>query len=252
MTKDTELLSSLFRELETELGTTDIAIVALKALLKSVKSLDFDTVQEFCDQFKNLHEVVTNTEPKFGILNLYFSKLNKLLSEYLIKNSVTRNRSRRVIIKHIKEMIKEVNLWEKAILKHAESLDVEGKTILIHDHSHTVYNVLAHYKYLGKNFRVIIAEQDFEKTHINIERMHKCQIPFQVVPAYMLSHVHNKVDMVFFGALTLKDTMNFVMGPGSHGLISEFNTENIPSYMFINTAKFSLWKSTKKAEIFIH
>jgi translation initiation factor 2B subunit (eIF-2B alpha/beta/delta family) len=68
----------------------------------------------------------------------------------------------------------------------------------------------------------------------------------------MLSHIHDQIDMVFFGALTLKDTMNFVMNPGALSIITEFHLEKIPIYMFMGTDKFSLWKSKKRGEIFIH
>ena len=129
---------------------------------------------------------------------------------------------------------------------------MDGKTILIHDHSHTVQDVLVHFKRQGKNFRVVIAEQDFDKTHSNIEKMHNAGIPFEVVPSYMLSHVHGKIDMLFFGALTLKDTMHFVMDPGTHSIISEFSVLNIPIIMFLGSSKFSLWKSKKRSEIFIY
>jgi translation initiation factor 2B subunit (eIF-2B alpha/beta/delta family) len=112
--------------------------------------------------------------------------------------------------------------------------------------------VLIHLKNKKNKFNVIIAEQDYEKTHDNIERMYAAGIQFMVVPAYMLSHLHDQIDMVFFGALTLKDTMNFVMNPGALSIISEFHHEKIPVYMFLGTEKFSLWKSKKRGEIFIH
>jgi translation initiation factor 2B subunit (eIF-2B alpha/beta/delta family) len=81
--------------------------------------------------------------------------------------------------------------------------------------------------------------------------MHKARIPFQVIPAYMLSHIHDDIDMVFFGAVTLKDTMVFVMQPGTHGVLSEFHMADVPSYLFMNTLKFSLWKSKKRVGVFM-
>jgi len=141
---------------------------------------------------------------------------------------------------------------KRKLIKSSDALDVKGKTILIHDHSHTVQDVLIHYKAQGKKFNVIIAEQDYEKTHDNIERLHKAGIEFTVVPAYMLSHVHDQIDMVFFGALTLKDSMDFVLNPGALSLVTEFHVEKIPVYIFLGIDKFSLWKSKKRSEIFIH
>lgn len=247
-----ELLSKLIRELEAEIGTIDVVTIVFDSFINSIKALRINEISDFCEQFKKLNLLIQNTEPKFGILNYYFAYLQKMISKNFKKNKIIEKRWKRVIYKQIKNIIKEIHSQQAELSKHAEEIDIENKTILIHDHSHTVYNVLAHYKYIGKHFKIIIAEQSFDKTQINIERMHHLQIPFQVVPAYMLSHIHKNIDMVFFGSLTLKDTMDFVMVPGALGIISEFNLAKIPVYMFTNTAKFSLWKSKKRSEIFIH
>lgn len=246
-----ELLSKVLREMESEIGTRDLAALVLKALKNSVKVLKTSGKESICKQFQNLTEVVASTEPKFGILNYHFAKLNvKLRNEICARNSSDLEIKKR-ICKEIDNILSEWKKSRHGLIENSEKLDIEGKTILIHDHSHTVQDVLAHCKGMGKSFKVIIAEQDFDKTHSNIERMHQAGIPFEVVPAYMLSHVHKEIDMLFFGALTLKDTMDFVMDPGTLGIISEFHVEKIPVFMFIDTSKFSLWKSKKRGDIFI-
>ncbi|MBL4694328.1 hypothetical protein JKY72_03075 [Candidatus Gracilibacteria bacterium] len=220
--------------------------------MDAIAELNVNKVSDLVDEFATLLKVICETEPKFGVLNYYF---NNLLSDF--KNNVAKNEKsvkhgKRIIIKRIKEILKEAKRSKQEVLHNAEELDVEGKTILIHDHSHTVQDVLVHYKKLGRKFRVVIAEQDFDKTHANIERMHKAKIPFQVVPSYMLSHVHEQIDMLFFGAVTLKDTMNFVMSPGTASIIAEFHLVDVPTFLFFDVSKFSLWKSGERGEIFIH
>ncbi len=244
------LFSRLFRELEAEIGTGDLAKLVVESLGSSIKSLKVDGAENFCKQFKDLVDIVSNTEPKFGILNYHFSKLKKEYASHLGEHGM--KKWKKYAVKQVKKVVKQTKKRKKDLIAHSESLDVEGKTILIHDHSHTVQDVLVNYKKLGKNFRVVIAEQDFEKTYSNIERLHQAKIAFQVVPSYMLSHVHEQIDMLFFGGLTLKDTMDFVMDPGTHSVISEFNLDQTPVYMFIDTTKFSLWRSKKRGEIFIH
>lgn len=246
MQKEIDLFSNLLREMEVEIGTRDTASLVLIALTDAVKALKAKNPDDFRVQFEELVNIISSTEPKFGILNYYFGNLLKSLK------GVTEKKWKRFVIKSIDEIMKMANGQKNKLMKFAEKLNIEGKTILIHDHSHTVQDVLVHYKNMGEHFKVVIAEQDFDKTHSNIERMYAAQIPFQVVPAYMLSHVHRSIDMLFFGALTLKNTMHFVMDPGTHGTISEFHVEHVPSYMFIDTAKFSLWKSKPRGEIFIH
>jgi len=251
MEKKIEHFSQLFRELEAEIGTRDLADMLLQALITSIKAFKADNISSFCEQFNDVVKIISNTEPRFGLLIYCFYRLQReFKNDYFQK--LPEKKWKKVILKGVKEILKDFRDEIRKLIEYADEIDVEGKTILIHDNSRTVQDVLAHYKYMGKHFKIVIAEQDYEKTHNNIERMHKLKIPFQVVPSYMLSHIHDSIDMVFFGALTLKDSMNFVMNPGTHGIISEFHVEGIPIYMFINARKFSLWKSKKRMGVFTH
>ncbi len=243
--------SLLLRDLEAEIGTRDVAELFFNAFIGSINSFKVENFEEFLLAFEELMKILCCTEPRFGILNYHFENLKCIFSKLKFKKGVSSNWKKR-IIKEVKNVIKDIRNHSSELLMYAEKLDVEGKTILIHDHSHTVQDVLCHYKSMGKKFRVVIAEQDFDKTHDNIERLYNAKIPFQVVPSYMLSHIHDRIDMLFFGSLTLKNTMNFVMSPGTHGVISEFHFAKIPIYLFIDTDKFSLWNSKKRGDIFIY
>ena len=250
-----DLFSKILRDLEAEIGTRDVADLVLRALMNSVEYLQCKDMDGFCKQFEDLRLVLSQTEPKFGILNYHFSNLSKEFEGLgcgVIASKMDMKKWKKKAVNKILEILKTARKQKFNLIDHSEKLNIEGKTILIHDHSHTVQDVLVHYRRTGKHFRVVIAEQDYVKSHGNIERMHSAGIPFQVVPSYMLSHVHQQIDMLFFGGLTLKDTMDFVMDPGTHSIISEFHAEKKPIFMFINTTKFSLWKSKKRGEIFIH
>jgi len=251
MKEKIELFSLLLRKMEAEIGTRDVADLVLRALVKSIKDLKIKDASDFCKQFCKLKDVLSQTEPKFGILNYHFASLTLEFHKTIAGEKFNEKKWKHIVLKMVNKILKEARKHKVDILHYAEKLDVEGKTILIHDHSHTVQDVLRHLKRKGRRFRVVIAEQDFEKSHSNIEAMHKARIPFQVVPSYMLSHVHEQIDMLFFGALTMKDTMDFVMDPGTHGIISEFHIADVPSFMFIDTTKFSLWKSKKRGEVFM-
>lgn len=247
-----EIFSRLLREIEMEIGSRDLADLVFKSLISAVKNLDVKDVDCFNEEFLKMLKLVTQTEPRYGILNYYFVKLSKFTQTTICPDGKCRIKWKQIFIKEVEEILKHGRQQGDEILKQAEKVDVEGKTILIHDHSHTVQDVLVHYKNMGKHFRVIIAEQSSEKTQDNIERMHTAEIPFQVVPSYMLSHLHGEIDMTFFGAVTMKSTMDFVMAPGDHSLISEFHVIGVPIYMFVDTSKFSLWEAKKKMEVFMH
>lgn len=249
MQQKIDLLSQLLRELESDVGTSELTKIVLKSLKDAVRSLKNEACnQMFYQEFKKLVEITKETKPKFGILNNYFELLLKE-TEKLRKEKKCGKEN---VLKKIDGLLEQAEIERTHMLENADNIKVEGKTILIHDHSHTVHDVLRRFKKQKKKFRVIIAEQDYRKTHENIEVLHKMKVPFQVVPAYMLSHIQENVDMVFFGGLTLKDTMHFVMDPGAYGVISQFHSMKVPVYMFMNTSKFSLWKSQPRGEIFFH
>lgn len=256
MQEKIDIFSRLLRQIEAEIGTSDASKMILVSLVETIKTYKCTEADSFCSQFEDLVHILSNTEPKFGVLNYHFAiMLRRFKTEVcgdLCHKKVSEKKWKGVVLGYIEAILKEARDNKKNLILNAEKLDVEGKTILIHDHSHTVQDVLVHYKKMGKHFNVVIAEQDFDKTHSNIEKMDAAKINFQVVPAYMLSHIHKQIDMLFFGGLTLKNTMHLVMDPGTHSTISEFNVEHVPIYMFIDTAKFSLWKSKPRGEIFIH
>ncbi|MCF7830695.1 translation initiation factor eIF-2B [Candidatus Gracilibacteria bacterium] len=248
MQKKIDLLSKLLLELEADLGTSDTTLLVLDSLKKSLQHFPSQTSNLFHAQLQELTNVVCSTTPKFGILNFYFQKI---ITDFE-KLSPPPENPKEFLIQEIKNVVDQIEQNKRKLLEYAEKIDIEGKNILIHDHSHTVHAVLQHLKAKGRKFKIVIAEQEHDKTQQNIEVLHETGIPFQVIPAYMLSHVHENIDMAFFGALTLKNTMDFVMDPGSHGVISELHTTKIPIYCFLKTSKFSLWKSKEREEVFYH
>lgn len=243
------LLSELLRDIEVDAGTSDMALLVFDALKDAIQTLKVEDNETFYDEFKQLVEVVSRTEPKYAILNYYVSQL---LSEFCALKEEDGVDYKQWAIDHVSRIHDEMQLRTEAILEHSDKIRFEGKTILLHDHSHTVHKVLQYQKKKGKKFKVIVAEQEHEKTHENIEVLHAAKIPFQVVPDYMISHIHKNVDMVFFGGLTVKDTMDVVMDPGAYAVISQFKAMNIPTYLFIKATKFSFWKSKPRGEIYFH
>src|SRR5690606_25673026 len=108
--------------------------------------------------------------------------------------------------------------------------------------SHSVQNILKHLFHEKKQrFSILLVEQDLEKTGDNIAFLHASGIPFRVVPAYMVSHLEESIDMAFFGAVTFQEGGVFVMDPGSKSIISHLKIEHKPIYLFLTTSKFSLW-----------
>jgi translation initiation factor 2B subunit (eIF-2B alpha/beta/delta family) len=246
-------LSALLREIEVDIGSTNLSLLVLKSFAEAVSSLKGRDHHQFFQALLDLTDNINSTEPKFAIIIDSFHEILKLAySEELHHLDEKFPLRKQKFLEKLSDLIREEKREEKELIKNAMELDVEGKEILIHDNSRTVSRVLKAFKKAGKHFRVIIAEQDPEKTGPIIENLHKSRIPFRVVPAYMIAHVEEHVDMIFLGGLTLKSTMNFVMDPGTNGLVSQFHLMKKPIYVFMVTGKFSLWHAKKRTQVFTH
>ncbi len=238
--------SKLLLELETDCGTTDLTTIVFKTLLVSIQNLKVTNLRIFKEELDEIYKKLSHTKPRFGIINYYLNQLRAIWEGDFADKEELRD----MLVENIKKNLEEIQKNKQDVLNHVEELNTERKTILIYDHSHTIHNILEHlFKEKQQKFKVIIGEQDYQKTHENIEVLHQIGIPFQVVPDYMLCHIHENIDMVFLGATTLKDTMTFVMDPGTYGLVSQFNSFNIPCYLFCCTNKFSLWNSKHQDEL---
>ncbi|MBT7703643.1 hypothetical protein HN748_05400 [Candidatus Peregrinibacteria bacterium] len=246
-------LSELFREIEVDIGATNLSLLVLESFADAVRGLKGQNHHNFYEALIKLTEFIKNTEPKFAIIIDSFYEILKLAhDEEMHHLNEDFPLKKKKFLKRLKDLIKAERAEEKALVKHALEIDVEGKEILIHDNSRTIHRVLNALKRAGKHFRVIVAEQDPDKTGPIIEALHKKRIPFRVVPAYMITHVNEHIDMVFLSGLTLKSTMNFVMDPGTNGLVSQFHLMKKPVYLFMVTSKFSMWKAKKKIGVYSH
>ena len=221
--------------------------MVFRSLKDAIQHLNASDNKSFYKEFKALVKNIHQTEPKYAILNYYTTKLLDSFNTVKGEEDVD---YKAWAMEKMEAISAEMAGNTTKIIEASEKINLNKKTVLLHDHSHTVHRVLLHQKKMGRKFKVIVAEQEYEKTHENIEVLHEAGIPFEVVPDYMVSHIHAQVDMVFFGALTLKDSMHFVMDPGAYGVISQFKSLKVPIYMFIKTTKFSYWKSKPRGEIY--
>ena len=231
-------LSELFRAIESEQGTHSFCVLVLEALHTALSQYKIKTRRAFRTQLMSLFTLVRETKPRYAILIESFYRILEVYDKQK-RTSVPAllDEIERVKVSYLLEM--------KQLVQVSDKIKVEGKSILIHDHSHSVQNVLRAMREHKKPFQVIVAEQDPQKTHDNIAFLHAHDIQFKVVPAYMLSHIDKAVDMVFCGAVTFQQNRHLVMDPGSRSIISHFHLEKKPIYVFLSTSKFSLWQSTK-------
>src|SRR3989339_131778 len=249
-----DTISTLFRQIELDKGTTELDTIVLSALVDAIKQYPITDIKKFQEIFKEIIALICQTEPKIAILmDHMFDVYEELLKVFQYDSKENQEKIKSKLLKKIDEVIKDQKNKKQQLLKNAKKyVNIEGKSILIFDHSHTVQDVLTYLHNSGEKFKVIVAEQDIYKTEDIIASLHKSNIPFEVIPSYMLSHYEQNVDMLFFGAVTLKNTYDFVLDPGSLAIISEFHLTKKKTVMFITTSKFSLWKSKRGTEVYHH
>lgn len=220
------------------MGTHGFCILVLESFAVALDQYRIKTKEQLLQQCTEIFELIQTVKPRYAILiDSFYKILCQVSSE---KGSVAE------IIESIDQIKKSVQHEMKDLLKAAETIEADGKTVLIYDHSHTVQNALHHLHKKGQRFNVLLAEQDLDKTEDNVEFFHTHKIPFKVVPAYMLSHLEETIDMAFFGAVTFQEGGRFVMDPGSKSIISELKLEGKKIFLFLTTSKFSLWPVKEK------
>ncbi len=241
----TDQLSNIIRCVESDLGTTSLSTMSFKVLIAAVEEFKIKDVDDFFDQFKQLLIHIKSTKPRIGIIIYYFCLIwDELQKERdVLKTKEDLIRSLKNITEHL---TLEIEIDSAKIIQHGISCIEENDSILIHSHSQIVLKTLKKAVEEKKNFRVILAEQEEEKTHDMIIFLDTNNIPFSVVPEFMLSHIENEVTKVFLGGITFNKEHNFVSDAGTNSVISEFHHANIPIYMFMTTKKFSLWDSINK------
>jgi len=215
----------------------------LDALKDALRHYQCEDQACFVEQFDAIFTLTLGVKPKYAILIDSFYKIQKHIRS---KSSI------RELLEVI-DAIKTERANEMFFLQKAVSLvDVQGKNILIYDHSHSVQHALSTLKESGKSFSILIAGQDLKKTDDNISFAHYLGVPYKVVPAYMLSHLDKTIDVAFFGAVTLQEGTQFVMDPGSKSIIAHLHLEKKPMYVFLTTSKFSLWPiESHQKEIYV-
>ncbi|MBN2087416.1 hypothetical protein JW758_03645 [Candidatus Peregrinibacteria bacterium] len=236
------VLSKLFRDIEADLGTHKFSLLVLDALKDALLQYEFRNSTQFKKQLLNIFQLLQMTRPRYAILLNSFYKILEVNDKTNYKSKISE------LVKTIDRISASYQLEKLQLVRNAQEIDVHNKHILIHDQSSAVRSTLDAMKQQSDNFSVIVAGQDAEKTESNIVFLYNHNIDHKVVPSHMLSHVEKVVDMVFLGAVTIQQNYNFIMDPGSRGIISQFKLEKKPIYVFLTTSKFSLWPLTDKSQ----
>lgn len=241
MKQVTHLVSDLLKDIETDLGTEDMSKLFIKALHESVLQLECKDLKHFTNELKHFIHMINNSRPKYArLLDVCYKVWEEVKTHDTQENATVALGD--ILSKIESDRTNNMN----HLYSYGSDIIEDGDTILIANRSTTVLEVLVEAHRIGKKFDVIIAELTDSRTQILARVLAQAGIPFSSVPAYELSHIIDRVNKVFMGAVTYICTGEYIMNTGSAGIVAMAQSHNIPSYMFMATSKFSLWKASAR------
>jgi translation initiation factor 2B subunit (eIF-2B alpha/beta/delta family) len=232
-----QIASNLLRNVEDDLGSQGMTELVLESYSETAQNLKIEDRAEFLKQMKGLLKMFIDTKPKYAML------LDSFYEIWTSANNCKGDDFIECVQKEIERQIQKINEDSKNIMVNGQAIIDDGDTLLVYNTSKTALKVLSEAKKRGKKFKVILAEQNEGKTSSIIDYLVSHKIAFSTVPAYMVSHMTEHVTKAMFGAVTYKNTNDFVMNTGSAGLVSLMREHKIKTYMFMATSKMALWES---------
>ncbi|MCB9362832.1 hypothetical protein H6504_05335 [Candidatus Woesearchaeota archaeon] len=235
MSKDQEILNTLFREFEDLYGATHTTILSLKSLYKAITQLkNSNTI----DQIRIFVESIERTEPK----NV---PLIRLLQEILAyaESQPSENMLQKKLLRVVKQKIRLFRSMLADTSRNGMSAIEKGDHIVIHSVSYSIIGILIKAKQEGMQFSVLVLKQDPIKTGELITVLEKQKIPFVVAAEYDLPQHVARVTKMFFGALSVTGDGSVITGAGTSSVASVCHEHNIPIYLFANSYKFTKGKT---------
>ncbi len=235
--------STLFRESEQIVGTRDFCFSAIKSLSSAITTFS-GSKEELREELKNMVYLVKNTSPRISLLMFMFFKIKELFFQYLDENPNVSIREAKQKLKFIIEEVRVRRLQSfQKLIKCSDSVIEGGDVILLHDASHSVFDILCEAQKKNIYFSILLAEREKKKNILILRFLIDNNIDFQVVPEYLLSHVKSNITKAIFGAVTINSLHEVVSDAGTGSIVAQMREWNIPVYVPITNDKFSLWKA---------
>lgn len=234
-------LNNLFITIDRSYGARTLGYDFLSALKQTLKAFEFnDDPKKVRRALEELSQAVYDSRPRIALILRYEREVLDFVQ-------TKKDFELMDIIKFIENLEDQMRVRSNTLIDHGTELIKKNSTILLHSSSHTVFKILASaIEKGGIPEKIIIAGQDEQKTNALIKKVKQLNVPFFVVPEFVVSHIEREIDFALFGALTFNCHDEFVMSPGSNAVISELNNLKVPCYIAMETDKFSLWKDQKK------
>jgi translation initiation factor 2B subunit (eIF-2B alpha/beta/delta family) len=240
---DRELLYRLFREHTDVYGTSRLTVLGLESFIESINQLECQK-SDIRSQIEDLTDALKKSQPKIVPFIHLVRKFERELEEKNIYSLGSTEEIKKAAVTILEEKIglfktTVANLVEKGL----ETIE-NGDFIIVHSVSSVVRDILIKAREAGRTFRVLILKQDFIQTRQIIKSLNEAGVDIEVIPDFNLSHYLDDVTKLFLGAISVTIDNKLIATNGSSSIVSLCHVHNVPSYLFVNSLKFSHYKSS--------
>lgn len=237
-------LYQLLRDIGNVLGIARTTVLALHGFIESIQELKCSR-EEIVALYSELAETIKNSEPKIIPLIHLIEQFEDEMRKHVRSGDTGLEEIKVQAVKVLEDKIELFKSNARKVtesgLAHVRNDDV----ILVHSASSVVTNILVRAReVLNRNFKVIILEQNLERTRQLIQAFERAGVEYRVVRDYNLDHYIGQATKMFLGALTVTSDRKIVAPVGTCGTVSLCHLNNVAVYLFANTLHFSHRKAT--------
>lgn len=242
-TKDQEILYRLFRDHEDVIGVSQTSLLTLESIISSIRQLKCSQSM-IRGQILKLIETIEESKPRIVPLINMISLCEKAIRSLNIIETANVEEVKQVVISTIENQIEHLNRNIQRVVEFGLECIDDGDFILVYSVSAPVKRIIPEAKRRGKRFKVLILRQDLRKTKQVMRILDKEDVAYIVVPEYGLSHFIDKVNKLFIGAISITADNKVVAAAGTSNILSIAHIHQLPVYLFVNSLKLSVKKST--------
>ncbi|MBF0412777.1 MAG: hypothetical protein HQK70_08710 [Desulfamplus sp.] len=228
----------LLRDIGDIQGIARTTILALESFITSIRELQCSP-EEVTELYEELADSIKKSQPKIIPMIHLIEHFEKDMC-HLMKGEPSIEEIKDKAEKSLKEQIQFFKNKAATMTQYGLQYVKNGDVIIVHSASWVITNILIHAKKTTKPmFRVIILEQNKERTRQLIRALSENDIDYHVTPAHDISHYIDRANKMFLGALTITSDHKIVAPSGTAGTVSLCHLNNIKVHLFANTLHYS-------------
>lgn len=226
--KEREILYRLFRDHMEVQGFLRATEISLEALLKSLRLFKAEEPGDFDRQWGELYEAIWSSEPRntplIGMLSICETD----------GESQSFSDGREKMIACIQGRLNHVGRSVERVAAAGAELVADGDFIIVHSVSSILKRLLGKAREQGKDFRVLILQQDPNKTGEVMKQLREEGVDYLAAPEYSISHFMDQATKMFLGAMAITEDDKVVCAAGTASIVGMANLHDLPVYLFVS------------------